>query len=81
MPLIQTPWALTEKEKQSETVSYWQGNPTLDEIFEIDAMVTYAEAKEEIAQHHLDGDFYLFLREYGTKEQYLGKDVLIWLGY
>ena len=78
---IQTAWSLTEKEKQSETVSYWATSPTLEEVFESDALVSYAEAKEEIAQHHLENDFHLFLREYGTKKQYLGKDVLLWLGY
>ena len=81
MSLIKTPWALTEKEKQTQTVSYWATNPTLEEVFESDAMVSYAEAKEEIAQHHLEGDFHEFLSEYGREKEYFARDVLIWLQY
>ena len=91
MPLIKTPWALTEKEKRIGVFADTKkrhldgadlpANPTAEEIIQSDLRVCYFVAKEEIAQHHLENDFHEFLREYGTKEYYFARDVLIWLGY
>lgn len=44
-----------------------------------EAMVTREEAKAEIAAHHLDWED--FVEEYGDLDEYLGEDVLNWLGY
>ena len=46
-----------------------------DYLFE----VTRAQAKREIEKHGLD--FYDFVRDYGSKQYYIGSDVLDWLGY
>ena len=41
--------------------------------------VTRAEARREIALH--DADWWQFLEEVGDKEEYMGYEVLDWLGY
>ncbi len=45
----------------------------------IDAIVTRKEAIEEIEKHGIDPKE--FFQEIGEKEEYIGSDVLNWLGY
>jgi len=47
----------------------------------LDAEITREEAQREIAKHDVPGGFQLFLQEVGDKEEYLGHEVLDWLGY
>ena len=77
MPLIKTPWALTEKEKPTETFlhSYCALRERMvgmhyDDIFAefedgVDALCTYNQAKEEFAKHHCENDFPEFIQAYG----------------
>lgn len=46
-----------------------------------EASVTRAEAAAEIARHDCDGTFQDFLADVGDKDEYLGSEVLGWLGY
>ena len=46
-----------------------------------EATVTREEARREIAQHDIDGTFEDFLAEVGDRPEYLGQEVLAWLGY
>ncbi len=51
-------------------------------LFEaMDATVTRAEAKAEIERHDCDGGWEAFIAEVGDKPEYLGSEVLGWLGY
>ncbi|VVD30981.1 hypothetical protein [Paraburkholderia dioscoreae] len=43
--------------------------------------ITRAEAEAEIAKHDCEGGFKAFLAEVGDRAEYLGKEVLDWLGY
>ena len=45
------------------------------------ARVTRSQAKAEIDRHDIDGGFEQFLLDVGDRDQYLGKEVLDWLGY
>jgi|11_taG_2_1085331.scaffolds.fasta_scaffold02625_12 archaellum biogenesis protein FlaJ (TadC family) len=45
----------------------------------LDAEVTAAEAKAEIKKH--DASWHDFIREYGDRNEYMGKEVLDFLGY
>ena len=48
----------------------------------VEATVSKAEAKREIQKHDWDGDAWeTFLEDVGEKEEYLGQEVLDWLGY
>lgn len=47
----------------------------------LDAEITREEARLEIAKHDAPGGFQLFLQEAGDKDEYLGHEVLDWLGY
>jgi len=84
MPLIKTAWSLTEKEKCIGVFTDAEdlpANPTAEDIMQSDLRVSYEQAKKEIAQHHLEGDFHEFLSEYGREKEYFARDVLIWLQY
>jgi hypothetical protein len=50
-----------------------------DEAFE--AVVTREEARREVARHDVEGGFEVFLQEVGDRAEYLGGEVLAWLGY
>lgn len=47
----------------------------------LDAKVTREEARREIAKYDVPGGFELFLQEVGDKAEYLGREVLDWLGH
>lgn len=47
----------------------------------LDAEVTREEARREIAKYDVPGGFELFLQEVGDKAEYLGREVLDWLGH
>jgi len=51
---------------------------TYDEA--IEARVSRAEARAEIALHDCEG-WDAFLRDLGDRDEYAGREVLDWLGY
>lgn len=46
----------------------------------LEAVVCRAEAQAEIARHDCEG-WEAFLRDVGDRDEYLGAEVLAWLGY
>ena len=54
---------------------------TYDEAMEKDYTVTRAEAIAEIIRHLHEDDLDTFFADLGDRPEYLGADVLTWLGY
>ena len=61
------------------TVAWVRPGVPLWEAFDLE--VTRAEAIAEIERHDVEGGSTAFLAEVGDKPEYIGAEVLEWLGY